>query len=109
MNKIKKGDQVIVLTGKSKRQTGSVLELFEKKSNPKAGLFVLVQGLNMAKKHVKPNPSKEQPGQIALKPMPIHISNVALIDPKTNQPGKVGINSKNDKKTRYFKKTGEVI
>lgn len=109
MNKIRKGDNVIVLAGKNKGLTGSVTQLLSKKANPKAGLFVLVKDLNMVKKHMKPNQNKEQPGEVALKEMPLPISNVALIDPKTNQPAKVGIKFLDGKKVRYFKKTGEVI
>lgn len=110
MSKIKKGDTVGIITGKDKGRSGTVLEVLKKKSNPKAGLFVVVKDINTVKKHVKPNPQLQQPGGIVTKEMAMPISNVALIDPKTNEiGGKVGFKLVDDKKVRFFKKTGEVI
>ena len=114
MNKIKKNDNVMVITGKDKGRTGSVLRIVKKKSNPKAGYFAVVQGINMVKKHQKPkphsNPEKQQPGGLVSKEMPLPISNVALLNPKTNKIGKVGFKTLEDgKKVRYFKESGEVI
>jgi len=100
--KIKKGDKVIVLTGKDKGKTGEVV-----KSMPKIGK-VFVSGINMVKKHQRP--SAISAGGIIEKEMPIDTSNVSLIDPKTEKPTRVGFKVlKDGKKVRFAKKSGEVI
>jgi large subunit ribosomal protein L24 len=101
--KIKKGDKVIVLAGKDKGKTGEVL-----KSIPKTGK-VVIAGVNIAKKHTKSRFNTEQKGQIVDKTMPIDISNVALIDSKTNKATRVGYKIDGDKKVRVTKKSGQTI
>ena len=110
-SRIKTGDKISVITGKSKGMTGTVLRVLKKKSKPKSGFFVVVEGVNIAKKTVKPNPQKETAGGIISKEMPLPISNVVLIDPTTGKPGgKLGYKILEDgQKVRVFKKTGEVI
>lgn len=104
----------MVVTGKDKGRTGTVLRIVKKKSNLKAGYFVVVGGINMVKKHMKPkphsNPEKQQPGGFISKEMPFPISNVGLLNPATNKIEKVGFRILEDgKKVRYFKESGEVI
>src|ERR1700742_2896414 len=98
MNKIRKGDEVIVVTGKDKR--GVVLAIGEE--------HVTVEGINIAKKHVKPNPMKGTTGGVEAKTMPLHISNVALVD-ANGKPSRVGIKVEGDKKVRFLKSTGAVL
>ena len=103
MKKIKKGDQVIVLSGKDKGRTGTVLRML---NNSK----VLVENVNIVKKHQKGNPNTGQEGGIIEKEMPIHISNVMLLNPITNQKDKVGIKTLEDgTKVRFFKSNNEVV
>ena len=102
MNRIKKGDNVVVLTGKDKGRTGTVLEMVNKSDR------VLVQGINMVKRHTKQSQTSE--GCIIAKEAAIHISNVALADPKDGKPTKVGIMTNDDgKKVRFAKRSGELI
>tara|TARA_X000000368_G_scaffold369029_1_gene317344 strand:+ start:1101 stop:1418 length:318 start_codon:yes stop_codon:yes gene_type:complete len=103
LKKIKKGDQVIVLSGKDKGRTGTVLRML---NNSK----VLVENINIVKKHQKGNPNTGQEGGIIEKEMPIHISNVMLLNPITNQKDKVGIKTLEDgTKVRFFKSNNEVV
>ena len=103
MQKIKKGDEIIVTAGKDKGRRGNVLSLL---SNDK----VLVEGVNMVKKHAKPNPMKGEQGGIVSKEMPLHRSNVMLFNPATDKGDKVGIKTLDDgKKVRYFKSNNEVV
>ena len=100
--KIKKGDTVIVITGKDKGKTGEVTKVLVQENK------VIVSGINIAKRHTKP--SQESAGGIISKEMPIHISNVAYVDPKTNKPTRLGIKmDKNGRKVRVAKKSGEVV
>ncbi len=99
--KIKKGDQVIVLSGDDKGKTGEVV-----KAMPKEGK-VVVQGVNLVKRHTKP--SQTTTGGIITKEAPINASNVALVDPKTSKATKVGYKELNGKKVRVARKSGEVI
>ena len=102
MNKIKKGDNVVVLTGKDKGRTGTVLEMVTKSDR------VLVQGINMVKRHTKQSQTSE--GGIIAKEAAIHISNVALADPKDGKPTRVGIKTNDDgKKVRFAKRSGDLI
>ena len=102
MNRIKKGDNVVVLTGKDKGRTGTVLEMVNKSDR------VLVQGINMVKRHTKQSQTSE--GGIIAKEAAIHISNVALADPKDGKPTRVGIKTNDDgKKVRFAKRSGELI
>lgn len=100
--KIKKGDTVIVTTGNDKGKTGKVLTVLTKDSK------VEVEGVNIVKKHMKPNATNPD-GGIESKTMPIHVSNVALIDPKSGKATRVGIKRENGKVERIAKKSGQVI
>ena len=103
MQKIKKGDEVIVTAGKDKGRRGSVLKILE---NDK----ILVETINMVKKHTKPNPMQGLEGGIIEKEMPLHCSNVMLFNPATNKGDRVGIKTLEDgKKVRFFKSNGEVV
>ena len=103
MRKIKRGDQVVVITGKDTGKRGPVLGI---PSDEK----LVIDGVNVAKKHQKPNPMKGIQGGIIEKAMPIHISNVALVNPATNQGDKVGFKLLADgRKVRFFKSNNEVI
>jgi large subunit ribosomal protein L24 len=103
MQKIKKGDEVIVTTGKDKGKRGSVLSVADAD-------HLVVEGANKVKKHQKPNPMKGTPGGIIEKEMPIHISNVAMFNPSTQKGDRVGIKVLEDgRKVRVFKSNGEVI
>ena len=102
MNKIRKGDEVIVTTGKDKGRRGTVLEVF-----PDAR--VLVEGVNLAKKHVKPNPNVGEMGGIKDKAMPLDVSNVLVFNPKTKKGERVGFRVEKDGgKVRVFK-SGDVV
>jgi len=102
MNKIKKGDSVVVLSGKDKGRTGTVLEMITKSDR------VLVQGINMVKVHTKQSQTSE--GGIIAKEAAIHISNVAIADPKDGKPTRVGIKTNDDgKKVRFAKRSGDLI
>jgi large subunit ribosomal protein L24 len=103
MEKIRKGDEVVVITGKDKGKRGTVLRRVDDE-------HVLVEGVNRAKKHVKPNPIKGVAGGIVDKDMPIHISNVALFNPATKKADRVGIKALEDgRKVRVFKSNGELV
>jgi large subunit ribosomal protein L24 len=103
MNKIRKGDGVIVITGKDKGKRGVVLQRVDDER-------LLVEGINRVKKHTKPNPMKGQQGGIVEKEMPIHISNVALFNAATQKADRVGFKSLDDgRKVRVFKSNGEVV
>ncbi|MBS4749760.1 50S ribosomal protein L24 [Granulicatella sp. zg-ZJ] len=99
---VKTGDKVKVLTGKDKGKEGVVTKAFPKKDR------VLVEGVNIVKKHQKPTQANPN-GGIVEKEAPIHVSNVMLIDPATNQPTRVGYKVVDGKKVRVSKKTGEAI
>ena len=99
--KIKKGDRVVVLTGKDKGRQGSVSKVFPKESR------VLVDGLNMVQRHTRPSQGNPQ-GGIKNKEAPLHVSNVAVVDSK-GKPTRVGFRMDGDKKVRFAKTTGEVI
>ncbi len=101
MNKIRKDDNVIILTGKDRGKTGKVLRVVTKKDQ------VLVEGVNTYKRHVKGQAQME--GGIIDLIKPIHISNVSLIDPKTKKAARVGFKVKDGKKVRVFVKSGEEI
>ncbi len=103
MNKIKKGDDVIVITGRDKGKRGTILRLV-------SDSHVLVEGANKVKKHERPNPMKSTQGGIIEKEMPLHISNVSLFNPATKKADRVGIKVLDGgKRVRYFKSNGEVI
>jgi len=100
--KFRKGDQVIVLTGRDKGKKGEILKIMPKDAR------VLVQGVNIVKRHQRP--SQTQAGGIIEKEAPIHLSNVALVDPKTGETTRVGIKTLEDgRRVRFAKASGEVI
>ncbi len=108
MQKIRKGDQVVVTTGKDKGKRGTVLRVFESGK-------VLVEGVNRVKKHQRPNPVKGQTGGIIDKEMPVAISNVMLVNPATGKGDRVGFKfleaqgGAPARKVRFFKSNGEVV
>lgn len=103
MNKIRKGDEVVVITGKDKGKRGTVLNVL-------VGDKVVVEGINVVKKHQKPNPVRGVVGGIVDKTMPINVSNVAIFNPATQKADRVGFKHLDDgKKVRVFKSNGEVV
>ena len=102
MQRIRKGDEVIVLAGRDKTRRGVVLS---RVGDDK----VVVEGINVAKKHVKPNPMLNNPGGIVNKNMPIHISNVAIINPETGKADKVRIKEVDGRKVRVFRSNDKVV
>lgn len=102
MRKIRKGDEVIVLTGKDKGKRGTVLRILE--------TALVVEGVNRVRKAVKPNPMRGTQGGFQDKDMPIDTSNVALFNPAAGKGDRVGIRTLEDgRKVRYFKSNGEVV
>lgn len=100
--KIKKGDRVVVITGREKGKSGEILKVLRKEDR------VLVQGVNMVRRHTRP--SQQSSGGIIEKEAPLHISNVAHIDPKTDKPTRVGYRTaESGGKVRYAKGSGEQI
>jgi large subunit ribosomal protein L24 len=103
MKKIKQGDEVVVIAGKDKGRRGTVLRVY-------ADDRVLVESVNVAKKHQKPNPNAGVPGGIIEKEMPMDISNVLVLNPATDKGDRVGIRQLEDgRRVRYFKSNGEVL
>ena len=98
---IKKGDRVVVIAGADLGVEGEVLEVFPQKQR------VIVDGVNVRKKHTKP--TNDQPGGINEINAPIHVSNVSLIDPKSGEPTRIGRKEVDGKNVRYSKKSGEII
>jgi large subunit ribosomal protein L24 len=103
MKRIKKGDEVMVIAGRSKGQRGHVLSIL---GNDK----FLVENVNMIKRHTKPDPGRNVPGGIVEKESPIHASNVQLFNPATNKADKIGYKTLDDgRKVRIFKSNGEAV
>ncbi|HZX22248.1 MAG TPA: 50S ribosomal protein L24 [Woeseiaceae bacterium] len=103
MNKIRKGDEVVVIAGKDKGRRGTVLRVYPDER-------VLVEGVNVAKKHQRPNPNMGVPGGIVDREMPLHISNVAVYNPQTKKGDRIGIRTLEDgSRVRYFKSNEEVV
>ena len=103
MEKIRKGDDVIIITGRDKGKRGTVLKRVDETQ-------VLIEGINVSKKHTKPNPMKGQTGGITDKTMPIHISNVALFNPATQKADRVGVKVLDDaRRVRIFKSSGAQV
>lgn len=102
MRKIQSQDEVIVIAGKSKGQTGKVIEVL-------ADQRVKVAGANLIKKHVKPNPQNNEPGGIKEMEAALDISNVALVNPETGKADRVGFRFDDGKKVRFFKSNGKVV
>ena len=103
MDKIRKGDEVVVIAGKDKGKRGTIVSRVDAE-------HVVVEGVNRAKKHVKPNPVKGVVGGVVDKDMPLHVSNVSLYNPATQKADRVGFKQLEDgKKVRVFKSNGEVV
>ncbi|QRN41055.1 MAG: 50S ribosomal protein L24 [Neisseriaceae bacterium] len=106
MNKIHKGDQVVVIAGKDKGRQGKVLKVTDGK--------VMVEGVNVVKRHTKPNPAKGKEGGVIVKTMPIAISNVAILNLKTKKADRVGIKvvtgeDNKVRRVRFYKSDGQTI
>ncbi|MFA5664883.1 50S ribosomal protein L24 [Castellaniella sp.] len=102
MHNIRKGDEVIVLSGRDRSRRGTVLRRIDAD-------HVLVEGINMVKKHARGNPMTGEPGGIIDKTMPIHISNVALYNPATGKGDRVGVKVVDGVKVRIFRSNGAVV
>ena len=103
MNKLRKGDQVIVLTGRDKGKRGTVTQRVDEER-------IVVEGVNIVKKHVKPNPMKGTTGGVVDKTMPIHQSNVAIFNPASGKADRVGVKVLEDQtRVRVYKSSGEQI
>ena len=103
MRKIKKGDNVVVVTGRDKGKRGTVARVVDAE-------HVVVNGINTVKRHTRPNPLKNQPGGIVTKEQPIHVSNVAIWNPVTQKADRIGFRTLDDgRKVRYFKSNGEQL
>ncbi|MGE0174855.1 MAG: 50S ribosomal protein L24 [Oligoflexales bacterium] len=100
--KVRKGDEVQILTGKSKGETGKIDKVDFKKNR------VYVSGLNIYKRHTRPGGATQE-GGIIDKVMPVHVSNVAIVDPKTKKPTRVGYKIENGKKVRFAKGSGTIL
>ncbi len=108
MNKIRKDDQVVVLTGKDKGRSGRVMKI--------DGDRAIVEGINVIKKHMKPNPYKREQGGIVEKESTIHVSNIAILNPISKKADKIGVKfvepanaGEKKKKVRYFKSNNELV
>jgi len=103
MRKLKKGDNVVVITGRDKGKRGDVARVVD-------ASHVVVNGINTVKRHTRPNPLKNQPGGIVAKELPIHVSNVAIWNPVTQKADRVGFRTLDDgRKVRFFKSNGEQL
>jgi large subunit ribosomal protein L24 len=103
MSKIKKGDNVVVIAGRDKGKRGDVARVVD-------AAHVVVNGINQVKRNTRPNPKKNQPGGIVSKEMPIDVSNVAIWNPVTQKPDRIGFRVMEDgRKLRFYKSNGELI
>jgi large subunit ribosomal protein L24 len=102
-SKIRRDDEVIILAGKDKGKTGKVTKVLVEDSK------VFVEGVNLVKKHQKPVPQLQQPGGIVEKEAPLHVSNVAIVNPSTGKADRVGFRDEDGKKVRFFKSNNELI
>jgi len=101
--KIRRDDEVVVLAGKDKGKTGKVLKVLASEDR------LIVEGVNLVKKHQKPNPQLNVPGGIVEKEASIHVSNVAIVNPQTGKADRVGFRFEDEKKVRFFKSNGELV
>ncbi|GAA6185798.1 MULTISPECIES: 50S ribosomal protein L24 [Alteromonadaceae] len=101
--KIRRDDEVVVLAGKDKGKQGKVLKVLA--SDDK----LIIEGVNLVKKHQKPNPQMNVPGGIIEKEAAIHVSNVAVVNPATGKADRVGFRFEDEKKVRFFKSNGELV
>ena len=102
-NKIRRDDEVVVLAGKDKGKTGKVVSVLNESSK------LIVEGVNLVKKHQKANPQANIAGGVVEKEAPIHVSNVAIVNPATGKADRVGFRFEDDKKVRFFKSNGELV
>jgi large subunit ribosomal protein L24 len=102
-SKIRRDDEVIILAGKDKGKTGKITKVLVENSK------VYVEGVNLIKKHTKPVPQLQQPGGIIEKEAPLHVSNVAIVNPKSGKADRVGFRIEDGKKVRFFKSDNELI
>ncbi len=103
MRKIRKGDEVVVISGKDKGKRGTVLRVLDDEK-------LVVEGANRVKKHEKPNPMKGTTGGIVEKEMPLHVSNVAIFNPATQKADRVGVKTLDDgRRVRVFRSNGEMV
>jgi large subunit ribosomal protein L24 len=103
MKRIRKGDEVVVLTGRNKSERGKVLRVMDDDR-------IIVEGVNMVKRHTRPNPQVGQAGGIIEKEAPIHVSNVAIFNAATGRADRIGFRTLDDgRKVRIFKSNGEVV
>ncbi|MCV2886419.1 50S ribosomal protein L24 [Aestuariibacter sp. AA17] len=101
--KIRRDDEVVVLAGKDKGKQGKVLKVLTSEDR------LIVEGVNLVKKHQKPNPQLNIPGGIVEKEASIHVSNVAIVNPQTGKADRVGFRFEDEKKVRFFKSNGELV
>jgi large subunit ribosomal protein L24 len=101
--RVRTDDEVVVISGKDRGKTGRVIEVDAAKQR------VFVEGLNIVKRHQRPTPGTNQPGGVIEKPGPIHISNVALVDPKDGKPTRTRVEERDGKRVRVAVRSGEVI
>ena len=102
-NKIRRDDEVVVLAGKDKGKQGKVLKVLTSDDR------VVVEGVNLVKKHQKPNPQLGEAGGIIEREASIHVSNVAIVNPATGKADRVGFRLEDEKKVRFFKSNGELV
>ena len=102
-NKIRRDDEVVVLAGKDKGKQGKVLKVLASEDK------LIVEGVNLVKKHQKPNPQLNVAGGIIEKEAAIHVSNVAIVNPATGKADRVGFRFEDEKKVRFFKSNGELV
>ena len=101
--RVRTDDEVVVISGKDRGKTGRVVEVDPAKQR------VYVEGLNIVKRHQRPRPGSTEPGGVIEKPGPIHISNVALVDPKDGKPTRTRVEERDGKRVRIAVRSGEVI
>ncbi|GAB5379385.1 MAG: 50S ribosomal protein L24 [Aliiglaciecola sp.] len=101
--KIRRDDEVVVLAGKDKGKQGKVLKVLASEDK------LIIEGVNLVKKHQKPNPQLNVPGGIIEKEAAIHVSNVAIVNPATGKADRVGFRLEEEKKVRFFKSNGELV
>ena len=102
-NKIRRDDEVVVLAGTDKGKQGKVLKVLPSEDR------LIIEGVNLVKKHQKPNPQLNVPGGIVEKEASIHVSNVAIVNPQTGKADRVGFRFEDEKKVRFFKSNGELV
>jgi len=101
--KIRRDDEIVVLAGKDKGKQGKVLSVLASEDR------IVVEGINLIKKHTKPNPQVGEPGGIVEKEASLHVSNVAIVNPATGKADRVGFRFEDEKKVRFFKSNGELV